>query len=73
MIINRKLKLDEPSDVRNLIRSWLRDVAETGELPFKGNIGGVVVQLMNTWLRAYEAGELEEIEARLSRLEEQKP
>ena len=69
IIISKRLKLKDPSDVRNLIKSWLRDVAETGELPFKGNVGGVVVQMLNTWLKSYEMEKLEDVEKRLAELE----
>jgi hypothetical protein len=61
--------LNDPSDVRNLIKSWLRDVAETGELPFEGRVGGVVVQMLNVWLKAYEVEKIEDIEKRLADLE----
>ena len=72
IIITKKLKLKEPSDVRNLIKRWLAEVAETGELPFKGNTGGVVVQMLNTWLKSYELEKLEDVEKRLIVLEEAK-
>jgi len=64
--------LNAPVDVRNLIKSWLRDVAETGELPFKSNTGGVVVQMLNVWLKAYEVEKIEDIEKRLEALEAEK-
>jgi hypothetical protein len=70
IIITKRLKLKEPADVRNLIKSWLRDVAETGELPFKGNVGGVVVQMLNTWLKSYELEKLADVEKRLTDLEQ---
>ena len=62
--------MNNPGDVRNLIKAWLRDVAETGELPFKGNTGGVVVQMLNVWLKSYEMDKMAEIEVRLKALEE---
>ena len=64
--------MNAPVDVRNLIKSWLRDVAETGELPFKSNTGGVVVQMLNVWLKAYEVEKIEDIEKRLEALEAEK-
>lgn len=68
--MSKRLKLNNPADVRNLIKSWLRDVAETGDLPFGGkSTGGVVVQMLNVWLKAYEVERLADIEARLSALE----
>jgi len=69
-IITKKLKLKEPSDVRNLIKRWLAEVAETGKLPFEGNTGGVTVQLLNCWLKAYEVEKIEDIDKRLTALEE---
>jgi len=69
IIITKRLKLNDPGDVRNLIKNWLRVVAETGELPFKGNTGGVVVQMLNVWLKAYEVEKIEDIEKRLEALE----
>ena len=59
--------MNSPGDVRNLIKSWLRDVAETGTLPFEN--GGVVVQLLNTWLKSWELDEISDIEKRLTELE----
>jgi len=72
IIITKRLKLNDPGDVRNLIKAWLRDVAETGQLPFKGNTGGVVVQMLNVWLKSYEMDKISEIEARLDILEQEK-
>jgi len=63
------LKLKDPSDVRNLIKRWLADVIETGNLPFEKGVGGVVVQMLQTWLKAYETEKVEDIEKRLSELE----
>lgn len=73
IIITKRLKLKDPSDVRNLIKNWIRDVAETGELPFKGNAGGITVQLLNCWLKAYEVEKIEDIEKRLQELEKDRP
>ena len=61
------MKLNDPGDVRNLIKSWLRDVSETGTLPFEN--GGVVVQLLNTWLKSWELDKISDIEKRLDALE----
>ena len=72
IIISKRIKLKDPSDVRNLIKNWIRDVAETGELPFKGNTGGVVVQMLNVWLKSYEMEKVEDIEKRLEALEADK-
>jgi hypothetical protein len=68
IIISKRLKLNEPGDVRNLIKSWLRDVAETGKLPFEKD-GGTIVQMLNVWLKSYEMEKIEAIEARLVELE----
>lgn len=68
IIISKRLKLNDPGDVRNLIKSWLKDVAETGKLPFEKD-GGVIVQMLNTWLKSYEMEKIENIEARLEELE----
>lgn len=68
IIITKRLKLNDPGDVRNLIKSWLKDVAETGKLPFEKD-GGVIVQMLNTWLKSYEMEKIENIEARLEELE----
>ena len=59
--------MNAPVDVRNLIKSWLRDVSETGALPFEN--GGVVVQLLNTWLKSWELDKISDIETRLTELE----
>jgi len=68
IIISKRLKLNDPADVRNLIKSWLKDVAETGKLPFEKD-GGVIVQMLNVWLKSYEMERLEDIEKRLTALE----
>ena len=71
IIISKRLKLNDPADVRNLIKSWLKDVAETGKLPFEKD-GGVIVQMLNVWLKSYEMERLEDIEKRLTALESEK-
>ena len=71
IIISKRLKLNDPADVRNLIKSWLKDVAETGKLPFEKD-GGVIVQMLNTWLKSYEMERIEDIEKRLEKLESEK-
>lgn len=69
IIITKRLKLKDPSDVRALIKRWLADVVETGNLPFEKSIGGVTVQLLQVWLKSYELEKLEDVEKRLSELE----
>ncbi len=68
IIITKRLKLKDPADVRNLIKSWLKDVSETGRLPFEKD-GGTIVQMLNVWLKAYEVEKLADVEKRLSELE----
>lgn len=72
IIISKRLKLNEPGDVRNLIKSWLRDVAETGKLPFEKD-GGTIVQMLNVWLKSYEMEKIEDITKRLELLEQERP
>jgi hypothetical protein len=72
MIISKRLKLSEPADIRSLIKDWIKTVCDTGELPFKGNTGGVTVQLLNTWLKAFEVEKLADVEKRLEALEARK-
>lgn len=62
------IRLNEPKDVRRLIRDWIREVSETGQLPFQN--GGVIVQLLNTWLKSYELEKIPEMEARIKELED---
>ena len=61
--------MKDPSDVRNLIKRWLADVIETGNLPFEKGTGGVIVQMLHVWLRSYELDKLEDVEQRLAALE----
>ena len=68
IIITKRLKLNDPGDVRNLIKSWLRDVAEIGRLPFEKD-GGTIVQMLNVWLKAYEVEKIADVEKRLAELE----
>lgn len=68
----KRLKLKNPEDVRNLIKSWLRHVIDTGTLPFERAIGGVTVQMLQVWLKSYELEKLEDVEKRLSALEKDK-
>jgi hypothetical protein len=63
--------LNDPADVRNLIKSWLKDVAETGKLPFQKD-GGTIVQMLNVWLKAYEVEKIADIEKRIEALEADK-
>jgi len=71
IIITKRLKLKDPVDVQNLIKSWLRVVAETGKLPFEKD-GGTIVQMLNVWLKSYEMNKLDDIERRLGALESEK-
>ena len=71
IIITKRLKLNDPADVRNLIKSWLKDVADTGKLPFEKD-GGVIVQMLNVWLKAFEVEKIADIEKRLEELEKER-
>lgn len=64
------IKLEEPQDVRQLIKAWLTEICDTGKLPFEG--GGTVVQLLNVWLRSYEIEKVSDLEERVKALEKQK-
>jgi hypothetical protein len=72
IIITKRLKLKEPADVRNLIKKWLADVVERGDLPFENRVGGVVVQMLQVWLKSYEMEKLVDVEKRLDALEQAK-
>jgi len=63
----KRLRMETPADVRKLIKQWLREISETGKPPFEG--GGVVVQLLNVWLKAFELEKLSDVEKRLAALE----
>jgi hypothetical protein len=62
------LTLNDPKDIRELIRQWLQEACELKRLPFEKD-GGTIVQLLNVWLRSYETDKMEEIEKRLEKLE----
>jgi len=64
------IELEEPRDVRALIKAWISEICDTGKLPFEG--GGTVVQLLNVWLRSYEIEKVTDLEERVKALEEQK-
>ena len=64
------IELEEPRDVRQLIKAWLTEICDTGKLPFEG--GGTVVQLLNVWLRSYEIEKVSDLEERVKALEKQK-
>lgn len=70
--MTKRLKLNDPKDVRNLIKSWLKDVSDTGDLPFERGVGGVVVQMLNCWLKSYELETLSDVEKRLTALENER-
>jgi hypothetical protein len=72
IIITKRLKLKDPADVRNLIKSWLRTVVETGNLPFERAVGGVTVQMLQVWLKSYELEKIADAEKRLEALEADK-
>jgi hypothetical protein len=62
------IELNEPKDIRELIRSWIAEACELKRLPFDKD-GGTIVQLLNVWLRSYETDKLEDIEKRVEALE----
>jgi hypothetical protein len=64
---DKPLQLDSPADIRALIRRWIQETCEKGKLPFEG--GGVVVQMLQVFLKSYEMEKLEDIEKRLDSLE----
>lgn len=63
----KRLKLNEPKDVRALIKQWIMEVRNTGELPFQN--GGVIVQMLNVWLKSYELEKVSELEKRIQVIE----
>ena len=43
--MNEDLKLDDPNDLRILIKKWIGEACKNGELPFKKD-GGIIVQML---------------------------
>lgn len=66
-----RLKLDDPKDLRILIKKWIGEACKNGELPFKKD-GGIIVQMLNLWLRSYETSKITDLEERIKFLEEKK-
>ena len=63
----RGIALKTPEDVRRIIRRVVNAAfAENQELEYSGRIS----QLLSVWLKAFEISKLEEIEKRLTALEE---
>ena len=63
----RGISLKTPEDVRRIIRRVVNAAfAENQELEYSGRIS----QLLSVWLKAFEISKLEEIEKRLTALEE---
>ncbi len=60
------MKLDNPKDVRELIRKFIMEMDEDG---LKIGNPGAVTQMLNVFLRAWELEQNSEIEKRLSNLE----
>lgn len=69
IIISKRLRLKDPADVRNLIKKWLADAIETRVLPFEKGTGGVVVQMLQVWLKSYELEKIADVDKRLTELE----
>ena len=63
----RKIKLNNPEDLRELIRGWIQEVTNDGKLPFEN--GGVIVQMLQVWLRSYELQNLRDLQERVAALE----
>ena len=63
----RKIKLNSPEDLRELIRGWIQEVTNDGKLPFEN--GGVIVQMLQVWLRSYELQNLKDLQDRVAALE----
>lgn len=65
------LQLQNPSDIRELIRTWIAEACELKRLPFERD-GGTIVQLLNVWLRSFELEKMSDLEERIKALEAQK-
>ncbi len=66
-----RLKLNNPADAQENIRRLLRNLKERGpdaEIEYLWRIS----QILSVWLRAYELNKLEDIEKRLTALEQAK-
>ena len=63
----RKIKLSSPEDLRELIRGWIQEVTNDGKLPFES--GGVIVQMLQVWLRSYELQNWKDLQDRVAALE----
>lgn len=63
------LRLDKVEDVKQLIGEVLNEIREEGKMIENA---GRICNLLQVWLKAHESAKLEEIEARLSRLEGRK-
>ena len=63
----RKIKLSSPEDLRELIRGWIQEVTNDGKLPFES--GGVIVQMLQVWLRSYELQNFKDLQDRVAALE----
>jgi hypothetical protein len=64
------IQLEEPNDIRQLIREWISEACEKKRLPF--DQGGTIVQLLNVWLRSYEIEKISNLEERIEALEQNK-
>jgi hypothetical protein len=64
-----RLKLENPKDAQEYIRRLLRNLKERepdAEIEYLGRIS----QILSVWLKSYELNKLEDIEKRLTALEE---
>jgi hypothetical protein len=64
----KELKLENPADMRELVRGLLADGLEQKKFPIDS--GGTFGMFMNIWLRAYDSEKIPEIEKRLKLIEE---
>ena len=62
------LKLNDVSDVKELIRSVLEEICNEGK---QVENAGRICNLLQVWLKGHEMGKIESIEKRLKVLEEQ--
>ena len=68
IVTNKDDRFKKPEDIRRQISKWISYACDTGELPFIKD-GGIIVQLLNVWIKSYEITKLDEIESRLEALE----
>ena len=72
-----ELTLESPKDVRKLIKEWIQQTTVSGSLPFKD--GGIIVQMLNCFLKSFQMEtelevirRIEELERRMMKREREK-